>query len=92
MIIGGELQLFSVPEGKVNSNTQPAGSAQKPPTPKISEIFENSNNIKVGYFGKLDFCIIKHILMNCLIQTNNYLPKHRHIAIFHINSQDFIFV
>ena len=58
-IIGGLLQLFSTPVRTGTSSTYPDGSAQNPSnstprgTPKRSVIFEGSNNIKVGYFGKL---------------------------------------
>ena len=36
-------------------NNQTARSSQNPPTPKMSVIFKNGTNIKIGYFGKLVF-------------------------------------
>ena len=55
MIIGGGLQFFSTLERTGTRNTQIAGSAQNPPTPKMSVIYKNVNNIKIGYLGTLVF-------------------------------------
>ena len=65
-IIGGGSHFFYALVRTRNRNNQPAGSAQNPPilpagssqnspTPKISFLFKNGNNIKVGYFGILIF-------------------------------------
>ena len=56
--------MFSTPMRTVTSNTQPivsaqnspippAGSSQIPVTSKISVLFEDSYNVKEGYFGLL---------------------------------------
>ena len=44
-----------MPEITRTSGTQNTESDQNPPTPEISVHLNNSNNIKVGYFGKLGF-------------------------------------
>ena len=55
VVLGGGSQLFSTPARTGTRNNQPSISAQNPPIPKMSVIFMNSNNIKVGSFGKLEF-------------------------------------
>ena len=60
-ILGGELQLFSMPVKPETSITcildwlkiQPPSPLAIPP--KISVIFKDSSNIKFGYFDKLEF-------------------------------------
>ena len=60
ILVGGS-QLFYTPEKTGTIITQHLGSAQNPPTstsvstPKTSVIFNDSNDIKVGYLGKLYF-------------------------------------
>ena len=60
-IIGGVLQLFSALVRTETRSTQPDGLAKNPPistpsgAPKTSVLFNDSNNIKFGYFGKLEF-------------------------------------
>ena len=47
--------MFSTQAITVTINTQTSGSSQNPPNPKISVLFNNDTNIKIGYFGKLEF-------------------------------------
>ena len=60
-ILGVVSQLFSTLVRTVTSSTQTSVSSQNLPTsipsgtPKISFLFKGSNNIKVGYFIKLEF-------------------------------------
>ena len=49
------ISVFSTPERTGTRNTQTSGSSQNPPTPKMSVLFKNGTNIKIGYFGKLEF-------------------------------------
>ena len=53
--------MFYTPAKTGTSSTQPKVSAKNPPistpsgTPKMSVLFKDSSNIKVGYFGTLEF-------------------------------------
>ena len=53
--------MFYTPAKTGTSSTQPKVSAKNPPistpsgTPKMSVLFKDSSNIKVGYFCKLEF-------------------------------------
>ena len=47
--------MFSIQLITGTISNLPDGSDQNPPTPQTSVIFKNSNNIKVGHFGKLEF-------------------------------------
>ena len=49
------ISVFSTTERTGTRNTQNSGSSQNPPTPKMSVLFKNGTNIKIGYFGKLEF-------------------------------------
>ena len=53
--IGGVSHFFYTPETTGTINTHTYGSAQNPPTPKMSVLFKNGTNIKIGYYGKLEF-------------------------------------
>ena len=48
-------QLFYTAVITRNRSNQPDGSSENTLTPKISVLFKDSDNIKVGYFGKLEF-------------------------------------
>ena len=63
-ILGVGSQLFYtpvIPENVSNQLNRSSVSIQNPPasppgvSPKMSDIFKNSNTIKVGYIGKLGF-------------------------------------
>ena len=60
-VFGWILKLFSTPVIKGTISTHSNESAQNPPiitssgTPQMSVLFKVSYNIKVGYFGKLEF-------------------------------------
>ena len=74
-IIGGKLQLFSTPERSGTRNTQPSGSTQNPPTPKIIVLFKNGNNIKIGCLGKLKILNNKTDLYEVLRDKKNLAPN-----------------
>ena len=70
--------MFYTPVITVTGSTHTYGSAQNPPTstpsgtPKMSVLFKDSYNIKVGFFGELEIWIIKQISLKCL-DTNQQL-------------------